>query len=374
MPEPARPVPADTAAMDALIAGIRRGAEAVDRGERSLALEIGLLHRAGLLHAPAVASGPDGRWAASGAPSWLFEALFALGGASLPLARLYEGHVDALGLIWRYGGPAARTLAKEAAATGKLLGVWGADAPGARVCATAGPGENLTLGGSKCFASGLGMVALAVVTASDGEGGCRLLLVDADEPGRQDLAAWDMDGMAGSASGRFTLDGMRVPPTRHLGAAGALFAEPWFHGGLWRICAAQAGALQALATGLHHHLDMRHQSDDPVQRQRLAGAVLAAETALLWAQAAAAAMAPPVPHPDAIETPLLAREAVEQAAGRVLEVIERAAGTALHARSAPLGLMARDLRLYLRQASLDAKLQTALGLWLARRSGPAPDC
>jgi len=370
VPEFAQPLPGTDPAMEALLAQIRGGAEDVDRGRRSLAEEIGRLKTAGLLAALVNAEGVDGRWAAAGAAPWLFDTLVALGGASLPLARLYEGHVDAIGLVWRHGGAATRRLVRDAVAGGGLLGVWGADAPTAPVRATDDLSGCLTLSGAKLFASGVGLVSLAVITATDADGGCRMLLVDASEASRQDAALWDMDGMVGSASGGFTLDAMRVSADYQIGKPGALFAEPWFHGGLWRICAAQAGAILALAAGLHQHLQSRGQIDDPLQRQRLAHVVLAAETAMLWSRAAAAALRVAAPRHNAIEVTLLAREAVEQAAVRAIEVCERAAGTSLHSRRSPMGRMVRDLRLYLRQASLDAKLESGLGLWLARNDRP----
>ena len=339
------------------------GAEAVDRGTRNLAPELALLAQQGLLAEPARPVGPDGRWLAAGAGEWLADTLVALGRVSLPLARLYEGHVDALGLIWNHGNDQMRRRGICFASAGQLLGVWGADDPQAPVvCEPAARGGH-TLRGRKLFASGLGLVQRAIVTARNPAGALCLFMVDASDPARQDATAWDMGGMVGSASGGYMFEGLHVADEDQIGPAGVLFTEPHFHGGLWRICAIQAGALAGIAEHLAAHLRQRGQDNDALQRQRLAQLVLAAETARLWADSAALAVAAPFAPASAIERPLLAREAIDRMAMAGLDACERAAGTTLHSRSSAMGRMVRDLRLYLRQASLDAKLDTALGLW-----------
>lgn len=353
-----------------ILSAIAAGAEAVDRGERDLAQEVRLLAEAGLLAAPAGPEDGTGAWPAAGAPCWLFETLRLLGEVSLPLARLYEGHVDALGLVWRFGGDEARSLAGETARSGGLLAVWGADAAGDPVNATVASDGTARLDGCKAFASGLGVVEHAVVSARRG-GACRLFLVPADDRQRHDADAWDMDGMVGSASGQFRLEGLRIAPEHALGGDDAFFGEPWFHGGLWRLCAAQAGALHGLAIGLRDLLAERGHLEDPQQRARLSHVALAARAAHLWAEDARAAFAGAT-EPGAEETALFAREAIERAATESLCEVERAAGTAVHRRSSALGRQMRDLRLYLRQAAPDRKLGNALRLWLARADGFGP--
>lgn len=62
---------------------------------------------------------------------------------------------------------------------------------------------------------------------------------------------------------------------------------------------------------------------------------------------------------------LLAREAVEAACVEVMDLAERAIGTAAHGTAHPVDRMCRDLRFYLRQAALDDKLARA-GMRLGR--------
>lgn len=53
--------------------------------------------------------------------------LVAIAEANLPLARLYEGHVNALRLIQTLGDAAACAQVRHDCDAGLLFGVWGAD-------------------------------------------------------------------------------------------------------------------------------------------------------------------------------------------------------------------------------------------------------
>ncbi|QMW21755.1 hypothetical protein [Sandaracinobacteroides saxicola] len=340
---------------------IAQGAEAVDRGARDLRAEIALLAEAGVVTGMAPVSAAPAAWPAAVHAVDVERILMAVGEASLPLGRLLEGHVDALGIVARLGTADAQWLAARAAHRGELLGVWGADMPDSPVRVTF-DGSTARLQGSKAFASGLGVVGLAVVTARCPEGHCHAMLVDVGDVARHDADAWDMDGMVGTRSGTMRLDGMTVPAIHWLGAGDAMFAEPHFHGGLWRIAAVQAGALQAVASGLADIISAR--PADAVQQHRLGQVIVEATSARLWAETARAGVA--AGAADAIERVLLAGEAVEGAALRALDIADRAAGTMMHRRDNRLGRVARDLRLYLRQARLDAKLAWATELWTGR--------
>jgi hypothetical protein len=57
----------------------------------------------------------------------LSEVLRSIGSGSLPLGRLFEGHVNALELVLRYGNQQRVELVAEEARAGKLFGVWNTD-------------------------------------------------------------------------------------------------------------------------------------------------------------------------------------------------------------------------------------------------------
>ena len=359
---------------DDALAVIAGDAEPLDRGLIGASRMVAALARDGLLAAPLpVALGGQGWGVSTGCAAPMLSLLMALGGASLPLTRLYEGHVNALRLIMRHGSDAQRARVAALVCDGALLGVWGADGSDP---VTIQPGGGVT--GIKAFASGLGDVALAVVTARtvnpDGvaPSGPQMLLLPASDAVRWTTKAWDMAAMVGTRSGRFDATGFTADADTLLGRAGAMLLEPDFHGGIWRLVAAYAGAMDRLARDLSAALEARGLADDPLMRHRLGEAAMEAHGARLWATDACEAAEPPGgvapadPGP-AIARVLLAREAVEAGAGRLLAQLERALGTAIHAHGSATGRMMRDLRLFMRQAALDGKLAYATQLW---RAGP----
>ena len=122
-----RPGDISVAARDvAAIANVR--ADALDSDGAFPSEDIALLHRRGLLEAPfPIAMGGDG--IGIGAPEQLCSVLSSIGRGSLPLGRLYEGHVNAVALVARYGSPANLDLLWREAAAGRLGGVWMAGEP-----------------------------------------------------------------------------------------------------------------------------------------------------------------------------------------------------------------------------------------------------
>jgi len=341
------------------VAAIRSGDEALDRGLRGPALELAILRDAGLLGAPLPVDDGGSGWGTSpdGALPML-DVLVALGGASLPVARLYEGHANAIKLVAAFGSAKQRERVAFAVHAGSLLGVWGADGD---TPVTVDDGQRLT--GNKAFASGVGDIGLAIVTAKS-QGTLQMVLVDATDATRGRPESWDVDAMVGSRSGRFDCANLPAGDSERLGQPDALFAEPAFHGGLWRLSACYAGALGRIARLLAELLDSRGLRSLPQTRHRLGLVAVEAEGALLWATNACLAVElGEAASNHAVRAALFSREAIEQAADRALALCERAAGTAMHRRTSELGRLARDLRFYLRQADLDGKLAMATEHW-----------
>jgi alkylation response protein AidB-like acyl-CoA dehydrogenase len=352
MPDPILP--------DDLLAAIRTGDEALDRGARGPARELALLADAGLFSAPLPADRGGRGWGTSPVGAEPMLALLAtLGGASLPLARIYEGHVNAIKLLIRHGDPTQQERVCDAVAAGAILGVWGAE----RERPVTIDADGL-LAGVKTFASGLGDVTLAIVTARVADG-LQMVLIDATDATRGEISAWDVDGMVGSQSGRFDCTGLPAGPTERLGAVDALFIEPDFNGGVWRLCACYAGAMERLARLTARQIDQTGSRGDPLAAHRLGHLAMEAMGAGVWARSACLAVeSPGAPPADAVAVTLFAREAIEQAATRLLALVERVNGTAMHRRGSEIGRLSRDLRLYLRQADLDGKLRVATTPWL----------
>ena len=124
----------------------------------------------------------------------LSEVLRSIGSGSLPLGRLFEGHVNALELVLRYGDHQRVELVAEEARAGKLFGVWNTDdANGLRLIHRHG---RSWLEGRKILASGAGHIQRPLVTATDEEGRRLIVLPRLSAPDRADLSSLDGAGHA----------------------------------------------------------------------------------------------------------------------------------------------------------------------------------
>ncbi len=357
------------AALRAALDGVAARAAALDAEDGLLPAEdVAALAAAGALAAPLPAAlGGRGWGSEPSAAEETFEALRRVGRASLPLGRLYEGHVNALRLVTRLGTPAARTAAAVAAREGRLFGVWATETPALTLRI-----EDGVLRGGKILCSGVGLVERAAVTART-EAGPQLVLVPLDrESGRTDLAPWTPTGMRASATGSVDLDGIPVTPDMLLGPPDAYFAQPDFNGGAWRFLAVHLGGLEAVAEALRAHLIRTGRGGDPHQAARLGTALTAAETARLWVREAALIAEGRAAAADRIVAYVnLARGAVERAALDVLEIAGRSVGLQAFLRPNPLERLMRDLSTYLRQPAPDHALvaAAAAGLGFAEPVG-----
>ena len=162
---------------------------------------IDLLRETGLLRAPLPVPQGGESLGDGGQTLELLTTLAAIGRGSLVVGRLYEGHVNALQLIQRFSTPAQRDRAARDAARGHLFGVWNTEA--ANGLRLVGDADRLRFVGSKTFASGLGHVSRALVTAAR-EGpapGWQMILLPTDEHRpREDRAFWKPLGMRSSGS------------------------------------------------------------------------------------------------------------------------------------------------------------------------------
>ena len=286
-------------------------------------------------------------------PRQLARSLVRIAEANLPVARLAEGHVNALRLL---------RLQDERPPDGQLLGVWGAEADVPVSC------RDGVLLGIKRYASGLGTVDAAVVTVGQGAE-CRLALVDTRDARRHRPAAWRMIGMRATRSGEIVLDGL-VP--RWIGRAGDYFVEPGFLGGTWRIAAVQAGGTLGLVGAARDVLSARDRLAAEAQVARLAPLLFRAWAAvgLIERSAEMAETSEGAADPDAaVALSLGARLMTETLAQDAIAAVERSVGLPHFEECSPTGRLARDLATYCRQAMGDAFLQKA-GRIALERSGP----
>ena len=161
-----------------------------DEDDAYPAADVAALHESGLLTAVLpVKCGGAGLTGLS-----LSEVLRSIGSGSLPLGRLFEGHVNALELVLRYGNHQRVELVAEEARAGKLFGVWNTDdSNGLRLIHRHG---RSWLEGRKVLASGAGHIERPLVTATDENGRRLMVLPKLGALDRADLSRLDGAGHA----------------------------------------------------------------------------------------------------------------------------------------------------------------------------------
>lgn len=283
--------------------------------------------------------------------------LVGIGAANLSAARLYEGHVNAVKLVHRYGRAEQMERLAADVNAGAVCGVWNAEGrDGLRLQPSPDGGGGLV--GGKIFASGIGCLTRPLVTARRPDGGVQMVLVDA--PAASDVSGWTARGMRATATGSVDLTGVEVGADALVGAPGDYYRSPLFKGGAWRFAAAQAGAILRIQQLLHCGLAARGRESDAHQRARAGQAALAAHTAQMWTLQAARMDADPGVDPAEMEAFAgLARLAVETTALEVIGLAERSLGLSAFLRPDPLDRVIRDLSTYLRQPFPDAVLDEA---------------
>jgi alkylation response protein AidB-like acyl-CoA dehydrogenase len=267
-----------------------------------------------------------------------------LGSAELSIARLFEGHVNAVSLVARYGSLGQMRAFSERIAMGGLSAVWGADdAKGLHVI------DGRELQGRKILASGAGFVTDPVVTAKTNDSHVMCLLtLTADE--KVDLSGWNAQGMRSTATGAVDLSGTVVTAGNMIGAAGDFMRQPYFSGGAWRFCAAHVGATERLVNLFRAHLVARSRGEDPYQLQRLAQCIASAKTARYWVEEAARRLSlEEIDADHVVAFANLTRMVTERSALDVMETVQRGVGLTAFIRPHPIERISRDLATYLRQ-------------------------
>jgi alkylation response protein AidB-like acyl-CoA dehydrogenase len=284
------------------------------------------LFETGLLSLPLPARGQTGR---------RFHALTSLGATDLALARLAEGHVDAIAIL----------AEAHARAQKGLYGVWAADAPDLRVTATRGA-NGWTLTGRKRFCSGAGRIDRALVTAFAGE---QSLLFDVSLTSagvESQSGTWQAVGMATTDSLDVVFD--RVEVATPIGEPGFYLQRPGFwHGAIGVAACWYGGALGAMrmlrarcSTAMTEH-----------QAAHLGGVVAECEMMRRILDGAALEIDDTNggDDPQGRWRALVVREVVERGCNAVLERVGRGGGTSPLVFDRAHAHRVADLTVYLRQ-------------------------
>jgi alkylation response protein AidB-like acyl-CoA dehydrogenase len=379
-------------------ADLRALARTFDRAARRTALQpspgrrefpeagFGLLRDLGL-HAPAVRSFwgglPDATSRLEPAEradlADLLYLLRAVGRVSLPLGRLYEGHLNALQLIGLFGSPAQRASAQRDLEDGLIFAVWNSDSRQPLRLDAAGSAA-FRLRGGKAFASGAGRVERPIVTATLPDGRRQMVLLD-DRLRDATIApgSWEPLGMEASASFEIDLSGLAVGVEQLLGEPDEYQREPWFSAGAIRFAAVQLGGAEALFELTRTHLRERQRDCDPHQIARVAGMAIALESGAHWLERAAEQADQCTPGQSgneltarAVAYAHMARTAIERICLDVQESAIRSVGAAGLLRPHPMEQIVRDLTMYLRQPAPDAAL-AAVGRHVLQHDAVLPE-
>jgi len=296
----------------------------------------------------------------------LLRALYAIGRRDLPLGRLFEGHVDAVQIVLRYGTPAQRQALGAALAAGAVLGVWGAALDGEPLRL-----DEDALTGGKSYASGADICTHALVTA-DTRDGQQLVLIDlAAMPPAIDRDWWRVAGMRRSGSHLVRWRHAAVVPDQRIGPPGAYAREPWFSGGALRFAAVQAGGIAALFDHTRAHLLRLDRAGDPHQAGRLAELLRLGEAAAAAVRRAAEQWFEATDDAARVDWVAAARVAVLDAGERAIMVAGQAVGLPARFEAHPLAAVIADLGVYLRQPAPDAQRMRVGTAAAAGRIAPA---
>lgn len=287
----------------------------------------------GRLDLPLPGGGRTGdRWAA----------LAELAGHDLSLARLAEGHADAVAILEELGGPGPRP--------GSRWGVWAAQPPGPRLTARTADG-GWRLDGVKQYCSGAHSCTDALVTAGAADGP-RLFAVST---GRLAPIAgtWPATGMAASDTLDVRFDDVPAVP---VGAPGGYVGRPGFaHGGAG-VAACWYGGARAVGETLL--ADASQRDIGPHALAHLGAVDVVLHSARLALQTAAAEIdADPADRKGtAARRTLRVRAQVEAVATEVMTRVGRALGAAPLCHDEAHSRRVADLTVYLRQHHAERNL------------------
>ena len=271
-----------------------------------------------------------------------WQALASVAEHDLSLAKLYEGHTDALAILEELRDPVAHVH-------GNTLGVWAAESPQGRVTLTLAGNDRVLLHGTKCWCSGAAHLSHGLLTAwrSDDKRPQLVRVAMAQVGVRVNAAQWRAVGMVGSASIDVVFDGALA---HCVGEPGDYLARPGFwHGGAGVAACWYGGAL-ALARALHQANARVPTAARCPLRLAAVGKVDVALQGTAAVLRGTAQWMDAHPYQDASAVALRVRLAAEACATRVLDEAGRALGAAAFCRDAHFARMAADLPVFVRQS------------------------
>ena len=281
-----------------------------------------------------------------------WRALAGVAEQDLSLAKLFEGHTDALEIRRELGAPPAPPRSS--------WGMWAAEPPDAKVifhikdddasgAAVGRIGQSVLLTGRKAWCSGARLVSHGLLTVWRGDGtGPFLASVSMNQSGVEvSNDGWSAIGMAASGSIDVIFSSAQAQLVGH---AGSYLNRPGFwHGGAG-VAACWLGGAQTIAHALWRATVNSASSEVGFLREISLGKVDVALRHTTGLMREAAQWIDGHPMADASQLALRVRLSAETSANQVLAEAGRALGAAAFCKDAHFARMACDLPVYLRQS------------------------
>lgn len=295
----------------------------------------------------------------------LLQLLTEIGCRDLSVGRLYEGHINALNLMYLYGDSAQKEQYYQDVLDGKRFGIWNTDAPKNPVKLVENGSED-ALFGLKLFCSGGLHMQRPIITATTASGP-QMIIIHSEELDdlREDASSWNPLGMKASYS--VTIDFSTYVPKsiQLLGAPGDYSTQPHFSTGAIRFAAVQLGGAKALAQCALDHLKKHNRDGDPHQQTRMGEMVISLESGRNWLRETGRIMdKEKYTDADKINHANMTRCAILDICNNVMHLAEKCVGLAGMMVDHPMQKLHRDLTTYLKQPGPDRAL-ASVGEWAA---------
>ncbi|QHC00052.1 hypothetical protein EK0264_07015 [Epidermidibacterium keratini] len=270
--------------------------------------------------------------------SWpeLIEQLLALGRTDIPLARLTEGHIDAVRILTEAG------LAPQEG----LYGVWASRSGGTGVRGTH-EDQHWVLDGKLRFASGAGVIDRALLPV-EADGQAQLLDVGVRDWEFED--DWRTPAMAGSRSFSASLDGLAAE-ARAVGPDDFYLSRTGFHPGGIGVAAVWVGGAQRVLDLLERARARRSQNE--ITQARLGRARLEIASAAAACRQGAV-LVDKCPPEQLRQLATECRGVTGAAVRRILTDVRELAGPAGLAYEQELSAAIDDLQMYVGQQNADS--------------------
>ncbi len=290
----------------------------------------------------------------------LLHILKEIGSANQVLGRVFEGHVNALLLLKEFASlDLMKDVANDVTQRHFVFGVWNTG-PAAGPQLVRLPNGNFRLRGAKTFATGVGRIQRAIVTAELPDGGWQMCLVPLDTAALQiDRSSWNPLGMQASESYNVEFLDVELPPKALVGKPGDYYREPAFTSGALRFSAVHLGGAQTLFDNCCRFLCATGRENDTLQLQRLGQMAVLIESGRQWLDRGAQWLEESLSDPAALAVQAqMMRIAVEEICSRMIQLVELSVGARGLTGQWPFARFVSDLQMYLRQGGYDQAFQS----------------